>query len=102
MTEGDIYYGKLAEYALHQCTFYECFKCKIPFFGGMQDCAQALESENAKDKKPENILCQTCSVKERSKELGYGQMMCKKHGNEFIDWKCMRCCSMAVFFCVGG
>ena len=42
VTEGDIYYGKLAEYALHQCTFYECFKCKQPFFGGMQDCAQAL------------------------------------------------------------
>ena len=35
-------------------------------------------------------------------ELGYGEGFCKKHGNEFIDWKCMRCCNMAVFFCRGG
>lgn len=28
--------------------------------------------------------------------------MCAKHGNEFIDWKCMRCCSLAVFFCCRG
>ena len=39
VTEGDIYYLKFKEYALHQCTFFECFKCKKPFFGGMQDCA---------------------------------------------------------------
>ena len=39
VTEGDIYYGKLTEFALHSCTFYECFKCKQPYFGGMQDCA---------------------------------------------------------------
>ena len=98
MTEGDIYYGKLAEFAMHQCTFYECFKCKKPYFGGMQDCAQALESENSDDLNPESLLCKKCAVK----ELGYGESFCKKHGNEFIDWKCMRCCNMAVFFCRGG
>ena len=35
VTEGDIYYGKLAEFALHNCTFYDCFMCHKPFFGGM-------------------------------------------------------------------
>ena len=34
--------------------------------------------------------------------MGFGQKVCDKHGTDFIDWKCMRCCSMAVFFCVGG
>ena len=38
VTEGDYYYGKLAEFALKNCTFYECFKCKNPYFGGMEDC----------------------------------------------------------------
>ena len=47
MTEGDIYFGKLQEFAMHQCTFYECDECKIPYFGGLQDCAQALEQENS-------------------------------------------------------
>ena len=28
VTEGDYYFGKLAEFAMKNCTFYECFKCK--------------------------------------------------------------------------
>ena len=27
VTEGDLYFGQLAEFAIHNCTFYECFKC---------------------------------------------------------------------------
>ena len=64
----------------------------------MQDCAQAMQSENSNELRPENLLCKDC----RMKELGYGSAMCEKHGNEFVDFKCMYCCSMAVFFCTGG
>ena len=28
--------------------------------------------------------------------------MCEKHGNEFIDYKCMYCCSIALFICCKG
>ena len=35
--EGNIYYNDLATFAIHNCTFYECFKCKIPYFGGMEN-----------------------------------------------------------------
>ena len=35
VTEGDIYYNDLAGFAMHNCTFYECVKCKEPYFGGM-------------------------------------------------------------------
>ena len=38
VTEGDIYYGKLVEFAIKSCTFYECFKCSQAYFGGMEDC----------------------------------------------------------------
>ena len=38
VTPGDIYFGELEEFAMHNCTFYECHKCKKPYFGGMQDC----------------------------------------------------------------
>ncbi len=38
VTEGDIYFGKLAEFAMHNCTFFECNSCKEPYYGGMQDC----------------------------------------------------------------
>ena len=28
--------------------------------------------------------------------------MCEKHGDEYIAWKCMFCCSEALFVCGGG
>ena len=97
VTEGDIYYGKLFEFAVHQTTFYECFKCQQPYFGGMEDCAQAMQSENAALRK-ENLLCKNCVIK----EMGYGQATCEKHGDQYIDYKCMYCCSMAMHVCCGG
>ena len=43
--EGDYYYGKLEEFAMHSCTFYECHKCKKPYYGGLQDCEDAMNQE---------------------------------------------------------
>ena len=37
-TEGDPYYNKPLEYALHRCTFYKCNECHKPYFGGLIDC----------------------------------------------------------------
>ena len=96
VTDGDLYYNDLTGFAMHNCTFYECFKCKIPYFGGMEDCMQAMKSENSLKK--EDLLCRKCMTE----ELGYGKAMCNLHGNEFIDWKCMYCCSIALFICCGG
>ena len=93
---NDYYYNKLAEFAMKNCTFYECYKCKDPYFGGMEDCQQAMQSEN--NLKKEDLLCKRCSIE----ELGLGRAMCEKHGNEFVDWKCMFCCSIALFICSGG
>ena len=35
---GDHFYGKLKEYAMFKLSYYMCFKCKQPYFGGMKDC----------------------------------------------------------------
>ena len=43
-------------------------------------------------------MCKKCMTK----ELGFGKSMCEAHGNEFVDWKCMFCCSIALFICAGG
>jgi len=66
VTEGDIYFGKLAQFAIKSCTFYECFKCNQAYFGGMEDCLQAMQSENALKK--EELLCKRCLTQ----ELGFG------------------------------
>ena len=57
-----------------------------------------MEAENSEESKTDELLCKKCRIK----DLGYGLEICEKHGMEYIDWKCMRCCSMAVFFCNGG
>ena len=57
---------------------------------------QAMVSDD--NLKKEELLCKTCLTE----SLGFGEAMCKTHGNEFIDWKCMYCCSIAVFYCVSG
>ena len=38
---GGDYYGNLAGFAMFKLAYYQCFKCKKPYFGGMKDCIQA-------------------------------------------------------------
>ena len=40
-TPGDHFYGKLNEFAMFKMSFYMCFKCNEPYFGGMKDCGDA-------------------------------------------------------------
>ena len=46
-------------------------------------------------------MCKPC-VALRWKSLGLGSDMCAEHGNKFIDFKCMYCCSVGLFVCCKG
>ena len=47
----------------------------------------------------EDLVCRSCLLK----EMSVGSNVCKNgHGAEFIEWKCMFCCSVAVYSCKGG
>jgi len=70
-------------------TLYNCHECQKIYNGGKNDYDGALR-ENMEDK---NFLCKLCS----EKALGYGQEFCSLHGNEFTDFKCQYCCSIALF-----
>ena len=96
VTEGDIYFLDLTGFAIHNITVYECAKCSVTYFGGMQDCSQAMQSEDKLNK--EDLMCKKCTTE----ELGFGKEICEEHGNEFVDWKCMYCCSLAVYYCISG
>ena len=37
----DFYFNKLGEFALFKLSYYQCYKCKNPYFGGMVDCGDA-------------------------------------------------------------
>mmetsp|Transcript_18310 Transcript_18310/g.22830 ORF Transcript_18310/g.22830 Transcript_18310/m.22830 type:complete len:84 (+) Transcript_18310:405-656(+) len=41
----DQYFEDYPALALASCTFYECYTCKEPYFGGMNDCRQAMREE---------------------------------------------------------
>jgi hypothetical protein len=78
---------------MFMCAFYLCFKCKGPYFGGMKAC----DPEEPKDFDPNDLVCSSCAAI----SLGAGVAKCDKHGNDFIDFKCRYCCSVALWFCWG-
>lgn len=75
-------------------TLYNCNNCQRVYNGGKNDFDGALR-ENMEAK---NFLCQQCA----EKELGYGKEICEIHGNEFTDFKCQWCCSIALYVTDGG
>lgn len=91
---GDPFYQKPTEYALAIFSYYECFKCKNPYFGGLKSCERGMEEDkNNQDYKPEELVCANCC------EIPIDD--CKKHGKDFIEFKCKFCCSVAQWFCWG-
>lgn len=38
---NDPYYNNLEMYAQYKLAYYQCFKCKGAYFGGMKDCLRA-------------------------------------------------------------
>lgn len=81
----------LATYAMHRLAYYMCHKCQSPYFGVD---ARRCGAGNA-DFKPEELVCGGCVP------LAGGVSKCKKHGTDYLEWKCRFCCSVAVFFCFG-
>lgn len=93
---GDPFYNDLQKYAMASLAYYMCFKCKEPYFGGRKNCEQNNE-EVKENFKHEELVCGKCAAQ----TVGAGQNNCKKHGHEFIEFKCKFCCSIAQWFCWG-
>jgi len=79
----------LQKYAMFKLAYYQCFKCKAAYFGGMKDCIRA--QQEGQEYKPEELVCSKCSAV----SVGAGIQDCKKHGTDYIEFKCKFCCSIA-------
>lgn len=90
------YYGKFEDFCLFKLAYYECFKCHLPYFGGLKDC-QMNQEENKEGYKKEELVCAKCS----SEGIQGGVKNCKKHGLDYIEFKCKFCCNTAQWFCWG-
>lgn len=76
-------------------SYYMCFKCQKPYFGGMKDCDQA--NQDYVNFKKEELVCGKCAAQ----SVGGGVKSCKKHGQDYIEYKCKFCCSVSQWFCWG-
>jgi hypothetical protein len=90
----DKYFQKPLDYALARLSYYQCFKCKLPYFGGLKSCENLNEQ---KEYKLEELVCGKCSAT----DIKGGAVDCPKHGTDFIEFKCRFCCSVAQWFCWG-
>ena len=92
---NDDFYNNLQAWAMFKLAYYQCFKCKEAYFGGQKDCIRAQQEQQ--EFKPEELVCSKCAAL----SVEGGQKSCKKHGMDFIDFKCRFCCAIANWFCWG-
>ena len=92
----DRYYNNPEELAMSKLSYYQCFKCKVPYFGGLKSCEND-NNENQQNYKSSELVCGKCV----SANSTTGQKSCKVHGTEYIEYKCRFCCSIAQWFCWG-
>lgn len=45
---------------MYKLAYYQCFKCKKAYFGGMKDCIAA--QQEGQQYKPEELVCSGCSA----------------------------------------
>ena len=85
------YYNQHEKYALDRFCFYECCKCKEPYFGGLKQCNL---NEDPSHYHLDEMICLNCAVQS-------GSHTCTRHGVEFMQYKCRYCCNIAKYFCWG-
>ena len=66
MTQGsnnphDEYYNNFEKYAMARLSYYTCYECKKPYYGGLKDWGNMLEA--AADFDPEELVCGKCASK---------------------------------------
>ncbi|EDQ87112.1 uncharacterized protein MONBRDRAFT_33522 [Monosiga brevicollis MX1] len=81
-----------ADFAMEKYAYFPCYKCKQPYFGGDAACEAG---RGAAEYDPSELICPLCVGG------GAAQQICAKHGEDFLEYKCRYCCSVAVFFCFG-
>ena len=87
---GGKWHGRPKDYAEDLYAYYECYKCKEPYYGGERACGAAGDG----DFNPQDLICGSC-------QPGARDQVCSKHGTDYIEFKCRYCCSIAVWYCHG-
>ena len=90
------YSGDLDSYAIARLSYYMCYKCKKPYFGGLKSCENNQQQDRV-EFKPEELVWAACSAD----AVGGGIKDCKTHGRDYIEFKCKYWWRVAQWFCWG-
>ena len=88
VSEASQHFQQPLAWARENLTYFECFKCQKPYFGGLKECQGADRDEPNR----EELICGGCAS---------GSASCPKHGGQYLEFKCKYCCNLAVWFCWG-
>jgi len=96
------YKGSVVDLAMSKYNYYQCTKCKRPYFGGMAECGDGVAppaggGQGGEQRAVDDLMCGKCS----GAAMGMKQTSCKTHGDSYIEFKCRYCCEVASFFCWG-
>jgi len=92
----DPFYNNPLEFGWKSIAYYMCSKCKKPYFAGLRDCRQG-DNANDREHDPSQLCCGGCGALDGVAGINN----CKKHGKEFIEYKCKFCCNVSSWFCWG-
>eukprot|EP01064_Diplonema_japonicum_P033703 TRINITY_DN6729_c0_g1_i1.p1 TRINITY_DN6729_c0_g1~~TRINITY_DN6729_c0_g1_i1.p1 ORF type:complete len:617 (+),score=49.20 TRINITY_DN6729_c0_g1_i1:107-1957(+) len=87
-----VFYENAPGYAEAILSYYQCYVCERPYFGGIKRCEDIQDDQGKYN--PSELVCATCVPFRELKS-------CRIHGSEFIEYKCKFCCSVAQWFCWG-
>lgn len=93
---NSIYYNKPIEFGKKSVAYNMCYKCKKPYFAGLRDCLADDGADN-RQHDPKDLICGGCGALDGVAGIND----CKKHGKEFIEYKCKFCCDISCWFCWG-
>jgi len=97
------YYEAPERYILDKLVFFQCYRCRLPYYGGRQECARHWEGG---EHRAEEYLCGDC-FGQGGEGLGEGlegvpALPCQEASHrEYWVYKCRYCCSIATWFCFG-
>ena len=92
LQEGGEYHNRKEDYALLKLAFYQCARCKNPYYGGRKACDAGDANAAPREIDLAERVCTTCAGIQSS---------CHVHGEEYVSFKCRFCCSPSTFFCGG-
>eukprot|EP01119_Soliformovum_irregulare_P019714 TRINITY_DN6305_c0_g1_i2.p1 TRINITY_DN6305_c0_g1~~TRINITY_DN6305_c0_g1_i2.p1 ORF type:complete len:418 (+),score=94.64 TRINITY_DN6305_c0_g1_i2:1097-2350(+) len=82
------FHGNPQGFAMDRFVYFMCSECQQPYFAGQRVC------EDVGDFDSKELVCGGCSGRDLTDD-------CPKHGNQFIEYKCKFCCSVASWYCWG-